>query len=62
MPLLQNEQLCLLKTKTDEMLTMLSTYDTFATARFRPVLQMISNNIERCIRNDFDGTEEKRKV
>lgn len=58
MRLLQNEQLYLLKQKMNEMLTMLNTYDTFATAKFRPVLQRISNNIEQCIRNDFDGIEE----
>lgn len=58
MLILQNEQLFLLKQTIKEMLTMLNTYDISATAKFQPTLQMIFNNIEQCIKNDFDGINE----
>lgn len=56
--ILQNEQILLLKQKINEMLTMLNTYDISATAKFQPTLQIITNNIEQCIKNDFDGIKE----
>lgn len=56
--ILQNEHLFLLKQKINEMLTMLNTYDIFATAKFQPTLQIIFNNIEQCIKNNFDGIKE----
>ena len=58
MIILQNRQLSLLKQKIDEMIAMLKTQDTFATAKFQPTLQIISNNVEQCIINDFDGIKE----
>lgn len=58
MIILQNRQLSLLKQKIDDMISMLKTHDIFATAKFQPILQIISNNIEQCITNDFDGIEE----
>lgn len=58
MIILQKGQLSLLKQKINEMITMLKTQDTFATAKFQPTLQIISNNVEQCIINDFDGIKE----
>lgn len=58
MIILQNSQLSLLKQKIHEMITMLKTHDIFATAKFQPTLQIICNNIEQCIMNDFDGIKE----
>ncbi len=58
MPIFQKEQLYLLKQKINEMLSMLNTYDIHLTAKFKPVLQIISNNIEQCILHDFDGIQE----
>ena len=54
MIVLQNKQLSLLKQKIDKMISMLKTQDVFATAKFKPTLQIISNNINQCIINDFD--------
>ena len=58
MIILQKGQLSLLKQTINEMITMLKTQDTFATAKFQPTLQIISNNVEQCIINDFDGIKE----
>ena len=58
MIVLQNKQLSLLKQKIDKMISMLKTQDVFATAKFKPALQIISNNINQCIINDFDGIVE----
>lgn len=58
MIILQNGQLSLLKQKINEMIVMLETHDTFATAKFQTILQIIYKNIEQCIMNDFDGIKE----
>lgn len=55
---LQKQQIILLKKRIDKMLTMLERYDTFATAKFRPTLQILSNNIEQCIMYSYDEIEE----
>lgn len=58
MIILQTSQLYLLKQKINQMITMLKTHDIFATAKFQPTLKIIYNNIEQCIKNDFDGIRE----
>lgn len=58
MTVLQNEQLLLLKQNINEMIIILETYDIYETAKFRPILRIISKNIEQCIRCDFDGINE----
>lgn len=57
MIILQNEQLYLLKQMIDKMLDLLKMYDVFACAKFQPTLKIISNNVEQCIRYNFDGIE-----
>lgn len=42
----------------DKMLDLLKMYDIFSSAMFMPTLQIISRNIEQCIKYNFDGIEE----
>lgn len=58
MVVLQSKQLILLKQMIDKMLDLLKTYDIFESAKFQPALQMISSNLEQCIKYNFDGIEE----
>ena len=58
MVVLQDKQLFLLKQMLNKMLGLLKTYDVFESAKFQPTLQIISNNIEQCIKYNFDGIEE----
>lgn len=58
MKILTKEQLSELKQRIDQMLTLLEMYEISAKLGFQAVLQMISHNIEKCIKCDFDGIEE----
>lgn len=58
MVLLHKKQISLLRQKVDKMLALLKTYDKSETAKFRPTLQIIANNIEQCIIYNFDEIEE----
>ena len=58
---LSNEQISLMKIDIDQMLTMLKKYDLSKTAKFQPILQIIANNIDECIKCEFDGIEELSK-
>ena len=54
MVVLQGKQLFLLKQIIDKMLDLLKTHDVFGCAKFQPILQMLSGNIEQCIKYNFD--------
>lgn len=58
MTILQKSQLYLLRQNINEMIAMLRAQNISAAAKFLPALQIISNNIETCIANDFDGIKE----
>lgn len=58
MVVLKDKQLFLLQQMIDKMLDLLKIYDVFESAKFQPTLQMISSNIEQCIKYNFDGIEE----
>lgn len=61
MVVFQGKQLFLLKQIIDKMLDLLKTHDVFGSAKFQPILQMLSGNIEQCIKYNFDGIEELSK-
>lgn len=42
----------------EKMLDLLKKYDVFESAKFQPILQIISSNIEQCIKCNFDGIDE----
>lgn len=58
MVVLQDKQLFLLKQMFEKMLDLLKKYDVFESAKFQPILQIISSNIEQCIKCNFDGIDE----
>ena len=45
MVLLHKKQISLLRQKVDKMLALLKMYDKSETAKFRPTLQIIANNL-----------------
>lgn len=56
--LLCDKQLFLLKQKIDRMIDLLKIYDVVESAKFKQILIMLVNNIEKCIKYDFDGIKE----
>lgn len=57
MILLQEKQISLLKQSIDKLLALLAEYDKNETAKFRSILKIISNNVEECIKYNFDEIE-----
>ena len=54
---IQKEQVLFMKQKIDIMINILKCHDCMKSAKFFPVLQIMSNNMDICLKNNFDGIE-----
>lgn len=54
---IQREQVPFIKQKIDIMINILKCYDCMKSAKFFSILQMMSNNMYACLKNNFNGVE-----
>ena len=54
---IQKEQVSFIKQKIDRMINILKFYDGMKSAKFFSILQMMSNNLDACLKNNFEGVE-----
>lgn len=54
---IQKEQVPFIKQKIDIMINILKFYDCMKSVKFFSILQMMSNNLDACLKNNFEGVE-----